>query len=127
VTEALGIGVHVTPAAGAAVLLAAVAALWGMLRSEAFTRRSARVLGRLAAAGLCCAQVPAWMATRSFIRRAHGLGLPVHVWTVNDRTEMTCLLDLDADGIMTDETVLLRDVLAARGQWRPIRRQGAAV
>lgn len=39
------------PAAGAAVLLAAVAALWGMLRSEAFTRRSARVLGRLAAVG----------------------------------------------------------------------------
>jgi hypothetical protein len=36
---------------------------------------------------------------------------------VNERTEMTCLLDLGADGIMTDETVLLRDVMAERGLW----------
>jgi glycerophosphoryl diester phosphodiesterase len=85
------------------------------------------LLGRLAGAGMRCAQVPTWMATRSFVRRAHALGLQVHVWTVNDRTEMTCLLDLGADGIMTDETVLLRDVLAERGQWRPIGRQGATV
>jgi glycerophosphoryl diester phosphodiesterase len=73
--------------------------------------------GRLAAAGARCAQVPAVIATRSFIRRAHALGLQVHVWTINDRTEMTCLLDLGADGIMTDDTVLLRDVLADRGLW----------
>jgi glycerophosphoryl diester phosphodiesterase len=74
---------------------------------------------QLASTGVRCAQVPAVVATRSFIRRAHGLGLQVHVWTVNDRTEMSCLLDLGADGIMTDDTVLLRDVLAERGQWNP--------
>lgn len=78
-------------------------------------------------AGVRCAQIPSVLATRGFIRRAHAMGLRVHVWTVNDRTEMTCLLDLGADGIMTDETVLLRDVLAERGQWRPIGRQGATV
>jgi glycerophosphoryl diester phosphodiesterase len=77
---------------------------------------------RLAAAGVRCAQIPAAMATRGFLRRAHALGLQVHVWTVNDRTEMTCLLDLGADGIMTDEVVLLRDVLAKRGQWNPAER-----
>jgi glycerophosphoryl diester phosphodiesterase len=66
-----------------------------------------------------CAQVPAVVASRGFIGRAHALGLHVHVWTVNDRTQMTCLLDLGADGIMTDDTVLLRDVLAERGQWHP--------
>ena len=81
---------------------------------------------RLVASGVWCAQVPAVVATRSFIRRAHAFGLRVHVWTVNDRTEMTCLLDLGADGIMTDDTVLLRDVLAERGQWYPENRQGAA-
>jgi hypothetical protein len=32
---------------------------------------------------------------------------------------MTCLLDLGADGIMTDDTILLRDVLAERGEWYP--------
>jgi uncharacterized protein (TIRG00374 family) len=37
--------------AGAAVLAVAVAGLWGMLRSEAFTRRAGRLLGRMAAAG----------------------------------------------------------------------------
>jgi hypothetical protein len=29
------------------------------------------------------------------------------------------LLDLGADGVMTDDVVLLRDVLAERGQWHP--------
>jgi glycerophosphoryl diester phosphodiesterase len=82
---------------------------------------------RLASEGMRCAQVPAAVATGGFVRRAHALGLQVHVWTVNDQTEMTCLLDLGADGIMTDETVLLRDVLAARGQWHPEGQKGAAV
>ncbi len=66
-----------------------------------------------------CAQVPVNVATRSFLRRAHAAGLQVHVWTVNDQETMTSLLDLGVDGIMTDETAVLRDVLAARGQWHP--------
>jgi glycerophosphoryl diester phosphodiesterase len=66
-----------------------------------------------------CAQIPVSVATDSFLRRAHAAGLQVHVWTVNDRNVMTDLLDLGFDGIMTDETEILRDVLAARGQWRP--------
>ncbi len=74
---------------------------------------------RLARSGVRCVQVPAQVATSSFIRRAHALGLQVHVWTVNDRPAMGHLLDLGADGIMTDETVALREVLVARGQWHP--------
>jgi glycerophosphoryl diester phosphodiesterase len=73
----------------------------------------------LARNGVCCAQVPAAMATPPLIRRAHALGLQVHAWTVNDRPTMERLLDLGVDGIMTDETVALREVLSARNQWHP--------
>ena len=38
---------------------------------------------RLARAGVRCAQVPAAVATPSFVGRAHALGLQVHAWTVN--------------------------------------------
>ena len=74
---------------------------------------------RLAGAGVRCVQVPAPVATPPFIARAHRLGLQVHVWTVNDRPTMEGLLDLGVDGIMTDETVSLREVLIGRGQWHP--------
>ena len=74
---------------------------------------------RLAEAGVRCLQVPAPVATPSFIGRAHQLGLQVHVWTVNDRLTMEGLLNLGVDGIMTDETVTLREVLIRRGQWHP--------
>ena len=66
-----------------------------------------------------CLQVPAPLVTRPFIGRAHKLGLQVHVWTVNDRLTMEGLLNLGVDGIMTDETVTLREVLIGRGQWHP--------
>ena len=66
-----------------------------------------------------CAQIPIRVATESFLRHAHAAGLQVHVWTVNDRRVMTDLLDLGVDGIMTDETAILRDVLITRGQWHP--------
>jgi len=38
---------------------------------------------------------------------------------VNTREEIERALDLGADGVMTDDVVLLRDVLAERGQWHP--------
>ena len=75
--------------------------------------------GRLSRAGVRCAQVPGRVATQAFVRRAHALGLDVHVWTINDRAEMSRFLDLGADGIMTDDTEALRDVLIERGQWHP--------
>jgi len=74
---------------------------------------------RFAGLSVRCAQIPVSVATARFVRRAHEAGLKVHVWTVNERQAMTTLLDLGVDGIMTDQTELLRDVLSARGQWHP--------
>ena len=78
-----------------------------------------RLASRLSRAEARCAQVPGWVASGSFVRRAHALGLDVHVWTINDRAEMTRFLDLGADGIMTDDIETLREVLIERGQWYP--------
>jgi glycerophosphoryl diester phosphodiesterase len=77
------------------------------------------VAASVARLGAQAAQVPQCIATRTFIDRAHALGLQVHVWTLNTRAEIERALDLGADGVMTDDTALLRDVLADRGQWHP--------
>jgi glycerophosphoryl diester phosphodiesterase len=74
---------------------------------------------RFAERSVQCAQIPYAMATSRFIARAHAAGLQVHAWTVNDPAVMGRLLDLGVDGIMTDQTVMLRDVLISRGQWHP--------
>ena len=43
----------------------------------------------------------------SVIDRAHDLGIVVHVWTINDPTEMTELIGWGADGIITDDPATL--------------------
>ena len=53
----------------------------------------------------------------AFVRRCHKRGIEVHVWTVDEPSEMTRLLDLGVDGLMTDRPAVLRDVLSARRQW----------
>ena len=54
---------------------------------------------------------------RRFVTAAHARGLKVHVWTVNDRGTMERLLELGVDGIMSDETTLLKAVFTERGLW----------
>jgi len=57
------------------------------------------------------------LATAGFVRRAHARRLAVHVWTIDDAPEMERLLDLGADGIMTDRPSVLKDVLQGRDLW----------
>ncbi|MFM8861545.1 MAG: glycerophosphodiester phosphodiesterase [Acidimicrobiia bacterium] len=69
-----------------------------------------------------CVQVPVstrgvTIVDRRFVSRCHRSGLDVHVWTIDEATEMERLLDLGVDGIMTDRPPTLRDVLAGRGWW----------
>ncbi len=73
-----------------------------------------------------CLQVPATrgrlrLVTAGFVRKAHALGLQVHVWTIDDARQMHELLDLGVDGIVSDRTDVLRDVLVARGSWKDVR------
>lgn len=68
------------------------------------------------------AQVPARVfgipvVDRGLVRYAHGHGLEVHVWTVDQESEMHALLDLGVDGLMTDRPDVLRAVLRARRAW----------
>ncbi|MFT3860980.1 glycerophosphodiester phosphodiesterase family protein [Micropruina sp.] len=69
-------------------------------------------------------QVPvrAWhdrlpVLTRGLIRAAHRGGRVVHVWTINERSELERLIDLGVDGLVSDRIDLLREVLIERGLW----------
>ena len=76
--------------------------------------RKARLTPALAAQ-VPVRQGPIPVVTSRFVRTCHDAGLAVHVWTVNDAPSMNSLLDLGVDGIMSDETRILRDVMHARG------------
>lgn len=87
-----------------------------------------QILGR-------CAQVPdrqviaglaPWRLDARFLRAAHGLNIPVHVWTINERETMEHLIELGVDGIMTDRPSLLGQVLDQRGLWWHGKRQTEA-
>jgi glycerophosphoryl diester phosphodiesterase len=60
---------------------------------------------------------PLTVTNARFVQRAHKRGLMVHVWTVDDPSEISRLLDIGVDGIMTDRPLVLRDVLQQRGMW----------
>jgi glycerophosphoryl diester phosphodiesterase len=67
-------------------------------------------------AGYDLADLPARMGDLTVIdppvvEHFHRLGIPVHVWTVDDEAEMRALLDLGVDGIVTDRPDVLARVL----------------
>ncbi len=73
--------------------------------------------GRVAALQVPHRRGPLTVTTAGLVRRAHRAGKHVHSWTIDDPDEMIVLLDRGVDGLMTDRTDILRDVLVQRGQW----------
>ncbi len=51
------------------------------------------------------------VVTPRVLRHFHGLGMPVHVWTIDDVAEMRSLLALGVDGIISDRPDVLARIL----------------
>lgn len=51
------------------------------------------------------------LATKRLVRIAHRHNIAVNYWTINDADDMRKLIDIKADGIMTDRPNLLKSVL----------------
>jgi hypothetical protein len=49
------------------------------------------------------------LVTSETLAAAHRLGIEMHVWTINDRTEMDRLLALGVDGLMSDLPAILQE------------------
>jgi glycerophosphoryl diester phosphodiesterase len=56
-------------------------------------------------------QGPIKVATRAFIYSAHRHNIAVQFWTINDENDMRRLIQIGADGIMTDYPSLLKSVM----------------
>lgn len=56
------------------------------------------------------------LATRGMVRAANRHNLAVHYWTINDPEEMKHLIEIGADGIMTDYPHRLKEVYDSIGQ-----------
>ncbi|MEY3166689.1 MAG: hypothetical protein RLZZ343_492, partial [Actinomycetota bacterium] len=53
---------------------------------------------------------------RTLAKATHN-GQPVHVWTIDDVATMEELISLGVQGIMTDQSLVLREVLQKRNLW----------
>ena len=57
---------------------------------------------------------PLRIVTPRFINMMHRVGVEVHVWTINDPMDMTRLLGLGVDGLITDRTDSAHNVATRR-------------
>jgi glycerophosphoryl diester phosphodiesterase len=71
---------------------------------------------RLASQAGCAVWSPFWRnVTAENVKEAQALGLKVVPWTVNNSSEMTRLIDIGVDGLITDYPDRALPVLAAKG------------
>lgn len=90
-----------------------------MARVVAAVATGSRRLVGAAVRGLDALQVPerhkgVRVVSRRLIDAVHRHGVEVHVWTINEPDDMSRLLDLGVDGLVTDRCDLALAVVAAR-------------
>ena len=66
--------------------------------------------------------VPPSLASRSFIRAAHGRGRDVHVWTVDEPLRMSAMVSRGVDSFYTGHPGLARRTLTERAELGPAER-----
>lgn len=69
-----------------------------------------------------CAQVPVrqfgvTLVTPRFVKHSNDHGIAVHVWTIDEESEMRRLIRLGVNGIMSDRPSLLKKVAQEEGVW----------
>lgn len=55
------------------------------------------------------------LATKRIVNSAHRRNMAMHYWTINEKEDMELLLDLGADGLITDRPDLMWEVLLDKG------------
>ena len=83
---------------------------------------AAQAAGNLARLDVEFLAVSSRIATPQFIRSSQAAGKPVYVWTINDALNMSRMISLGVDGIITDEPELAREVLADRNELNSVER-----
>ncbi|MEM6481925.1 MAG: glycerophosphodiester phosphodiesterase [Pseudomonadota bacterium] len=75
---------------------------------------AATAIGDLAALEADFVAVNSNLANARFIKRIQDSGKKLLVWTINDPVDMSAMMSMGVDGIITDEPVTAREVLALR-------------
>jgi glycerophosphoryl diester phosphodiesterase len=75
---------------------------------------AARALGDLSRLDVDFLAVNTGQLSLGMIRRAHGAGKDVYVWTVDDPMTMSRMISMGVDGLITNEPALAREVMEAR-------------
>ena len=91
----------------------------GVLKAVAAATLAPRSVLRRSLVGISAVQVPEKagrlrIVTPRFVRALHSVGVEVHVWTVNDLSDMERLLALGVDGLVTDRTDLAATLISRR-------------
>jgi glycerophosphoryl diester phosphodiesterase len=97
-----------TSAGSAGVIRARLAGFSGSAKLLTGVLRGARALQIPERAG------PLRLVTPAFVAAVHRVGAEVHVWTVNEASDMRRLLDLGVDGLVTDRADVALSLTAER-------------